>query len=54
MIGWINHRLPTADDGDLHGMVRWDRNSLGCCADGMRCVRGKCGRIRLHGLLIRK
>jgi hypothetical protein len=23
MIGWINHRLPTADDGDLHGMVRW-------------------------------
>jgi hypothetical protein len=23
MIGWINHRLPAASDGDLHGMVRW-------------------------------
>jgi hypothetical protein len=26
---WINDRLPTLEDADLHGMVRWGKNQPG-------------------------
>ncbi|MGA1713052.1 MAG: hypothetical protein ACO4CS_17345 [bacterium] len=26
---WINNRLPTLEDADLHGMVRWGKDKPG-------------------------
>jgi hypothetical protein len=26
---WINNRLPTLEDADLHGIVRWGKNHAG-------------------------